>query len=82
MSLMPYKLKDGAKNECEIKKDDKGNAIHIISISPTHVDPIIKFKMTWDCTSYCLQKEYGPQAALLLNCEQWESNKMICRLVE
>ena len=72
-------MKDGAKNEYEVNKDDKGNAIHSIKISPIHADPIVKFKMTWDCTTYCLQKEFGPKITLVLNCEQWKDNKMLCK---
>ena len=79
MSIAPYKLKDGVKNEYEITKDDKGNAIHVIAISAAHADPLVKIKLTWDCTSYCLQKEHGPQITLMLNCEQWEENKMLCK---
>ena len=64
------------KNEYCVTKDEKGNAIHNITISPDHKDPLVRMKMTWDCTTYCLQKEFGPQITLILNCEQWKDNKM------
>ena len=76
--MVPYKLKDGAKNEYNNIQDDKGNSIHVIELNENNIDPLVKIKLTWDCTSYCLQKEFGPKAALILNCEQWKDNMMVC----
>ena len=76
---MPYKLKEGTKNEYDMLKDEKGNTLHCININQSTTDPIVRFKVTWDCTSYCLQKAFGPGTALMLNCEQWKDNRMVCQ---
>ena len=76
--MAPYKLKEGLKNDYDNSKDDKGFTIHTITLNPSCIDPLVKFKMTMDCTSYCLQKEYGPKASIILHCQQWKENVMIC----
>ena len=72
-----YNEKDGARNNCTTVKTDKGNTVYVIKVSDDFIDPIIKAKITFECTSYCLTMTHGPEAKLMMICEQWQENKLI-----
>ena len=59
------------------EKDSKGNQIYTIQIDPEYKDPIVRCKVIFNCTSYCLDMQYGPNTTMLLTFEQWLDNKMI-----
>ena len=62
---------------CTTVKNDKGNTIYMIKTSEKRLDPVIKLKTTFDCTSYCISMQYGPETKLNLVCDQWQENKLI-----
>ena len=76
-SLKLFNEKEGAKNSCTTIKNDKGNTVYVIKVNDEFIDPVIKTKITFECTSYCLTMTHGPEAKIMLVCDQWQENKLI-----
>ena len=73
-----FNEKDGARNECTTIKNDKGNTVYVVKVNDKHIDPLVKVKATFECTTYCLTMMYGPETEVMIVCDQWKDNKLLC----
>ena len=60
-----------------VEKDTKGNPIYNIDVNPNYKDPVVRCKVVFNCTSYCLDMQHGPDTSTLIVYEQWLDDKMV-----
>ena len=72
-----YNENGPAKNTCTQEIDNKNNNIYKISINNDYRDPIVRCKIIFNCTSYCLSQQFGQNVEIRMVCEQWQANKMV-----
>ena len=75
--MKSYKEDNGTENTFSSDKDSKGAQAYSIEINKGYKDPLVRCKAIFNCTSYCLEMQHGPETKLLLTLEQWQDNKRV-----
>ena len=77
MQLKPYVEKEKIENEVKMTKSGKGGTIYEIKVNPKSKDHLARFKIVFQCSTYCIEQQYGPPANLQLVFDQWHNGKLV-----
>ena len=77
MQLKPFMENEKIENEVKTIKTGKGGTTYEIKINSKSKDHLARFKVVFQCSTYCIEQMYGPPADLQLVFDQWYDGKLI-----
>ena len=77
MQLKPFVENDNIENRIKTTRSNKGSTTYEISIDPKSKDHLARFKLVFQCSTYCVEQQYGPPANLQIVFDQWHDGKLV-----
>ena len=76
MQLKAFKESNRAENQVKATKSDRGQVTYEVTIDPNSTDHLARFLICFQCSTYCVESQYGPPAELQISVSQWSNGKM------